>query len=339
MLWGIPLPGNPILESWQAVEGADLASETLRQAQATAGIPLPSADPRRKLEGHRPDQASAGHSGSPAAALNPSAAGRLSLRDAQATADPCRETGRLQAGSGQRAVSGCRENPAAVADSLREIQRGNWKTAGGIRPAQATARIPQLSQIHSAGKNASGRGHRSGRSGRRRPSQSAARVTLPLFAQMRRKKRQRASQAVAARSTPPRGQIRPLRPHRMLWGIPLPGNPILESWQAVEGADLASETLRQAQATAGIPLPSRILCERSRRNLEGFRKIRPDQAGQTAAGQAQEAEKGHKKRRAALDDNKGQYATRQNHTCHTARMCGTKSIPYLFCAGKERKGQ
>ena len=161
---------------------------------------------------------------------------------------------------------------------------GSWKTAGGIRPGQAAARIPQLSQIHSAGKNASGRGHRSGRSGRRRPSQSAARVTLPLFAQMRRKKRQRASQAVAARSTPPRGQIRKVRPHRMLWGIPLPGNPILESWQAVEGADLASETLRQAQTGSGH-------CGNPAAVADPLREI-PQESGKLQADQARSGRSG-----------------------------------------------
>ena len=47
--------------------------------------------------------------------------------------DPCRETGRLQASSGRRAVSGCRENPAAVADPLREIQpeAGRLQTGSG----------------------------------------------------------------------------------------------------------------------------------------------------------------------------------------------------------------
>ena len=78
-------------------------------------------------------------------------------------------------GRGRRSGrSGCRENPAAVTDPQRQAGRlqavaDPRRELEVFRPdqkGQATARIPQLSRIHAAGKTASGSGRRSDRADR-----------------------------------------------------------------------------------------------------------------------------------------------------------------------------
>ena len=179
-----------------------------------------------------------------------------------------------------------RSAPAGKLESFRPDQKG-----------QATAQIYQLPQIHTAEKTASGSGRRSGRlrvpgdghsredesgSGRLRPSQES-----------RCRRRSSAGSwkkiQTAARSDQ-EGQAGSGSCGRYSAGKLADGSGrrsgrsdrrrIHCERSNVEKVASGRGRLRKAQAVAGVPLPLRIPCGRSRRELEVFR---PDQKGQATA--------------------------------------------------------
>ena len=164
---------DPAPESWPTAAGADQA------AQAAAGRLRAPGESRCHYVHSQEDESGRGR-------LRPSRIHAGSWK-ASGRIGKTREIQRRKAGRRQRAqirplrlpqaVSERRESPAAIMSTVRKMKaaegvsgrRGSRREAGRLQAGQkgqATARIPQLSRIHAAGKTASGSGRRSDRADR-----------------------------------------------------------------------------------------------------------------------------------------------------------------------------